>query len=179
MSRSWSSGQAAALVAAASVPSGYAWLRWKHPSLMHDLEIFYRLKIGQRAMEKLLQSQITFLDIFEKHANERPGQPCILYEEEMYTYAEVAWNANRTARWIRGSEPALKKGDVVCVLLYNGPTFVWTMLGLMKLGVVASFINFNLKGAALLHCIQVSNPKKLLIGSGNAISFWFSLNFLK
>ena len=104
---------------------------------------------------------------------------CILYEEEMYTYAEVAWNANRTARWIRGSEPALKKGDVVCVLLYNGPTFVWTMLGLMKLGVVASFINFNLKGAALLHCIRVSNPKKLLIGSGNAISFWFSLNFLK
>ena len=167
MSRTRSSGQAAALVAAASVPSGYAWLRWKHPTLAHDLDFYFRLKLAQKTIQGLVQSSTIILDIFAKHANERPSQPCILYEDEMYTYAEVAWNANRTARWIRGSEPALKKGDVVCVLLYNGPTFVWTMLGLMKLGVVASFINFNPKGAALLHCIRVSKSNKLIFGSGN------------
>ena len=169
MSRYWSSREAAALVAAASLPSGYAWLRWKHPNLAHDLRYYFCLKNAQNRLQNLVQTGITFLDIFEKHAQERPSHPCILYEDEMYTYAEVAWNANRTARWVMDSDPGLKKGDVVCVLLYNGPTFVWTMLGLMKLGVVASFINFNLKGAALLHCIRVSNSNKLIVGSGDCI----------
>ena len=164
MFRSWSSGQAAALVAAASIPSGgYAWL-----------EYYYRFKSALNTFQKNVDAGITFLDIFEKHALERPSHPCILYEEEMYTYAEVAWNTNRLARWVRGSEPDLKKGDVVCVLLHNGPTFVWTWLGLMKLGVISSLINFNLKGAALVHCIRLSNSKQVIVGSGNKVDH---LNF--
>ncbi|XP_030832216.1 long-chain fatty acid transport protein 6-like [Strongylocentrotus purpuratus] len=165
MPASWSVGQKAALMAGASLPSGYAWLRWKYPNLKTDVQFFLRLvKIG-KLLENCQKSKLFILDILEEHARARPNHPCILYENERYTYAEVAGNVNRTARWVSGSDPILKKGDVVCVLLHNGPAIVWTWLGLQKKGIIASMINYNLKGSALLHCIKASQPKHIIFGS--------------
>ena len=169
MSTSLSVGQKVALATAVSIPSGYAWLRWKHPTLLNDFRGLLRIRNAFNALTKFMEAGNTFVDLVEKHAQERPSHPCVLYENEMYTYAEVVWNMNRTARWIRSSDPSLKTGDVICVLLYNGPTMLWTWLGLMKMGVIASLINYNLTGDALLHCIRASEPKKLIIGSGEKL----------
>ena len=176
MSNSWNIGQKIALFAGASLPLGYALLRWKYPHLRTDVQYFLRLVKMGRAVEKYKASKLFIVDFFEEHARERPNHPCILYENEMYTYAEVAGNVNRTARWVSGSDPSLKKGDVVCVLLHNGPTILWTWLGLQKKGIIASMINVNLKGSALLHCIQASQAKYIIFGSGNIlISSYFSV----
>ena len=64
------------------------------------------------------------------------------------------------------TQPNLKKGDVVSVLLHNGPMFVWTFLGLQKLGIIVSLINHNLKTGALVHSVRNSESKYLVFGSG-------------
>nr|XP_054754097.1 long-chain fatty acid transport protein 2-like [Lytechinus pictus] len=162
---SWNNIQKAALVAGVSIPPGYAWLRWKYPQLWTDIDFYRKLKVYFKMMEHCQNSKLSILHFFEEHARERPNHPCILFENEMYTYGEVAANVNRTARWVLGSDPSLKKGDVVCVLLHNGPTIVWTWLGLQKKGIISSMINNNLKGQALLHCIKSSYAKYIIFGS--------------
>ncbi|XP_030832217.1 very long-chain acyl-CoA synthetase [Strongylocentrotus purpuratus] len=165
MSSSWNISQKAALLAGASIPPGYALLRWKYPKLWTDINFYLKAKAYFKTMEHMQISKLFILDIFEEHARVKPNHPCILYENERYTYGEVAGNVNRTARWVIGSDPSLKKGDVVCVLLHNGPAIVWTWLGLQKKGIIASMINYNLKGSALLHCIKASQPKHIIFGS--------------
>ncbi|XP_071506156.1 long-chain fatty acid transport protein 2-like [Diadema antillarum] len=165
MSLSWSTGQKAAAIAAVSIPSGYAWLRWKYPTLLSDVEQLRRIVNVIKTLESLDKTKISFADFFEKYAKETPNHTCILYQEESYSYVDVNRKASMTARWISGSDPSLKKGDAVCVLLHNGPTFLWTWLGLLKLGVISSLINYNLRGATLLHCIRTSEAKKLIFGS--------------
>ena len=58
----------------------------------------------------------------------------------------------------------LKKGDAVALFLENRPEFVGTWIGLAKIGVIPALINFNLKEAPLLHCIQVAGCKALIYG---------------
>ncbi|XP_071506155.1 long-chain fatty acid transport protein 2-like [Diadema antillarum] len=165
MASSWSAGQRAAAIAAVSIPSGYAWLRWKYPTLLSDVEQMRRIMKFFKTLENLDKERISVPEFFEKYAKETPNHPCILYREESYSYADVSRKASMTARWISGSDPSLKKGDAVCVLLHNGPTFLWTWLGLLKLGVISSLMNYNLRGATLLHCIRTSEAKKLIFGS--------------
>ena len=130
------------------------------------------------SIQKAKEDGKTITDYLDQRANEIPNHPCILYKDEKYSYAEVAANTNRTARWVKLSDPSLKRGDVVCVLLHNGPTFVWTFLGLLKSGMVASFVNYNLKRAALLHSIRSSEAKRLVFGSGTCIANVEGSNFI-
>lgn len=56
----------------------------------------------------------------------------------------------------------LKRGDVVCVFMPNCAEFVWTWLGVAKLGGVSALINSNLRHKPLLHCIQVAKAKAIV-----------------
>ena len=166
MNKSWTINQQAATAAALSLLPTCVWLQRNHPNLWDDTKYSLTILGWLNSVERAKLSGKTIVDYLEQHAQESPYQPCILYEEEAYSYAEVASNTNRTARWMSLSDPTLKKGDVVCILLHNGPTFVWTFFGLLKLGVIASCINYNLKRAALLHSIRTSEARKLICGSG-------------
>ena len=164
-------GQKSAATAALSLLPASVWLRQRHPNLWDDAKYTLTILGWLKAVERAKLSGKTIVDHFEQHAQESPLHPCVLYRDELYSYAEVAANTNRTARWISRQDPSLKKGDVVCILLHNGPTFVWTFFGLLKMGVIASCINYNLKRAALLHNIRTSEAKKLIFGSGKFRNF--------
>ena len=56
----------------------------------------------------------------------------------------------------------MKKGDTVAMFMENCPEFVGTWLGLNKIGVKASFINYNLRETSLLHCLNVCQPKAIV-----------------
>ena len=50
----------------------------------------------------------------------------------------------------------------MAMFMENCPEFVGTWLGLSKIGVKASFINCNLRKAALLHCLNVCQSKAIV-----------------
>jgi fatty-acyl-CoA synthase len=63
--------------------------------------------------------------------------------------------ANRLANWC-ASSLALKEGDVVALVMSNRPEFVITWLAFAKIGVATAFINHNLRGSSLEHCIRIA-----------------------
>jgi fatty-acyl-CoA synthase len=69
----------------------------------------------------------------------------------------------------------LKQGDVVALLMDNRPEFVWTWLGLAKIGVVISFINHNLTGKPLIHSLSVCKANNMIIGA-NIFHSSFTIN---
>ncbi|XP_033750776.1 long-chain fatty acid transport protein 6-like [Pecten maximus] len=107
------------------------------------------------------------IDMFEEQVRRVPKKPFILFEDKIYTYEFVNTMANRVANlaltW------GLKQGDSVATLIYNEPAFVWTLLGLLKLGLVDAFINYHNKSGPLLHSILVSDAKVLIVGNGDEL----------
>ena len=57
-----------------------------------------------------------------------------------------------------------KKGDTVALLMENRPEYIVTFLGLAKIGVTPALINYNLRGEALLHTINVAHCQSVIYG---------------
>lgn len=64
------------------------------------------------------------------------------------------------AHWAAGR--GLQCGDTIALFMSNCPEFIITWLAMAKLGVISAFINHNLRGAPLLHCVRVSNAKLVI-----------------
>lgn len=84
-------------------------------------------------------------------------------EDEALTYRDLVGRVNRFARW--ALEQDLTKGDVVCLVMHNCPTYLAAWLGITRVGAIVALVNTNLVGDSLAHAIRVANPKCLLVGS--------------
>src|SRR5438045_897172 len=47
----------------------------------------------------------------------------------------------------------------------NKPNFLLTWLGLLCIGAIPAFINYNLSSTSLMHCISISNSKFVIFDS--------------
>lgn len=54
-------------------------------------------------------------------------------------------------------------------MMYNCPEFIGSWFGIAKTGAVTAFINYNLQAKPLLHCLEISGCKILIIGSDSNI----------
>ena len=69
-------------------------------------------------------------------------------------------------------EQGFKYGDVVSIFVENRPEFVALWLGLSRIGVTCSLINFNLRGDALVHCINISDSKAVVYSGALTQGKW-------
>ena len=83
--------------------------------------------------------------------------------DERLSYRALASRANRYARWARAQ--GLAKGDVVCLIMPNRPEYMAIWLGLTQAGAVVALINTNLTGASLAYCINVVEPKEIIVAA--------------
>lgn len=102
-----------------------------------------------------------FLDAAEKH----PRKTFLLFEGREYSYSDVDRQSNKVARALRAAA-GLKEGDTVALFLANEPSFVWTWLGLAKLGCPAALLNFNIRSKSLLHCFSCCGAKVIITSAG-------------
>lgn len=121
---------------------------------------------------------------FERNSKLHPNKPCILFEEQTWTFKDMHRYANQIATLFK-NKYGLKKGDCVALFMENKPEYVGIWLGLSKLGVITALVNTNLRNEALLHSINVSKASIVIFGScleeGKLsqliISLFFSGNF--
>ncbi len=109
------------------------------------------------------------VDDLEQAADRFAGRPAIRFEGRTWSYAELDALANRYANWALGE--GLKRGACVAVLLPNRAEYLAVWLGLAKVGVVAALINFELTGAALAHCLEVSGAERCLVDETTLAAF--------
>lgn len=78
-----------------------------------------------------------------------------------YTWQETHDEACRYARYFLSV--GVRPGQLVAFYLQNSPEFMFAWLGLWAIGCAPAFINFNLNGEALLHCLRVAGASVLLV----------------
>jgi fatty-acyl-CoA synthase len=102
--------------------------------------------------------------VVEEMAARMGEAPALLSDRESLTYRELAARANRYARWALAQ--GLAKGDVVCLLMPNGPEYMAIWLGITSVGGVVALLNTNLVGASLAHCVRAVSAKMAIVDVG-------------
>ena len=105
-------------------------------------------------------SDFLVCDDFEEAVDKFADHTAIVFEGERYTYRQLDALANRFAAW--ADAQGLKPGDTVALLLPNRAEYIPAWVGLTKLGIAAALINNNLTGAALAHCLSISNADHVI-----------------
>ena len=99
-------------------------------------------------------------DDFEAAVDQYADHTALLFENQRLTYRQLDALANRFAAW--GEAQGLKRGETVALLLPNRAEYVPAWMGLAKIGVATALINNNLSGAALAHCVSISDADHVI-----------------
>lgn len=84
-------------------------------------------------------------------------------DDRKITFQEIEDLSNRVGNYFRSK--GYRKGDVIALLMETKCEYSSMWLGLSKIGVVTSLINFNLRQETLLHSLKVVESKAVIVGS--------------
>jgi fatty-acyl-CoA synthase len=104
-----------------------------------------------------------FPAVVEDLAEKFGDAPALLSDRECFSYRQLAARSNRYARWALAH--GVGKGDTVCLMMPNRPEFLAVWLGITRIGGVVALINTNLTGMALAHCVNVVEPKHIIVAA--------------
>lgn len=104
----------------------------------------------------------TLADRLESQAATFGGRDFLIYKGRRYSYAEVDARASVFAHALR--DKGLQRGDVCALAMENRPEFFFAWFGMAKLGVVAALINHHATGTPLLHALQSTAAKAVVVG---------------
>jgi len=110
-----------------------------------------------------------FPDVVDELADKFDGAPALLSDRESFTYRTLAERSNRYSRWALAQ--GLDKGEAVCLLMPNRPEYMAVWIGITRVGGVVSLLNTNLGGGSLAHCINIVEPKYIIVASELAATF--------
>ncbi|KAH9520442.1 hypothetical protein Btru_060800 [Bulinus truncatus] len=145
--------------------AGFVTYKTMFPWLEHDMKL---IKHGGKVRKQLdLLCKSFLIDKFETHVSETPKKPFIIFEDNVYTFELVDQLACKVANIAKSW--GLGKGDCVAIMIQNEPSFIWTFLGLQKLGIAVALINYNLRLQPLIHSVLAAEPKYFIVGPGNAL----------
>jgi len=118
-----------------------------------------------------------FPNVLDQRAAEFAGSPALLSERECLTYGTLAERSNRYARWALAQ--GIGQGETVGLFMPNRPEYLAVWAGVTKVGGVVALLNTNLVGLALAHCINVVEPKHLIVAAELADQVSTALPHLK
>jgi len=101
--------------------------------------------------------------VIEQLGEEFGDAPALLSDQVVLTYRALAQRTNQYARWGLGQE--IVKGQNVCLLMPNRPEYIAIWLGITRIGGIVSLLNTNLTGASLAHCINIVEPKHIIVAA--------------
>ncbi|SPO06145.1 related to FAT1 - very long-chain fatty acyl-CoA synthetase [Cephalotrichum gorgonifer] len=84
------------------------------------------------------------------------------FEGRSYTYAQTYDRVLRYGAWLRKNY-GVKPKDIVAMNFENSDTFIFLWFGLWAIGAKPAFINFNLTGSVLTHCVKAATTSLLLV----------------
>ena len=115
--------------------------------------------------------------VVEELAAKFGDSPALVSDRENLSYRALADRSNRYARWALAQN--LAKGDTVCLLMPNRPEYMAIWIGLTRVGGVVALLNTNLVGPSLAHCVDLVDPKLIIVASELAPTLAGAAHFLK
>jgi citronellyl-CoA synthetase len=125
----------------------------KLPGIIEPLRKAARLSLDDRL------SLGTFL---ERNAENHPDERAILFEDQCHTHREFNETVNRYAHHLLSL--GVKKGEAIIAFLENRPEILFLIGAVSKIGAIVSLINPSQRGPVLLHSMNVTPSRLLVIG---------------
>ena len=88
--------------------------------------------------------------------------PFVAYKGKEWTYKEVYDIALQYAAWLK-LKYAIAPGEVVAVDFMNSEQFIFLWMAIWSLGARPAFVNYNLSGEPLLHCLRTSTTRIVFV----------------
>lgn len=104
----------------------------------------------------------TLADRIEEQVDRHSDRPFLIYGEQCFSYAQADAEINRYANEMHTR--GLRAGDVCALAMENRPEFFFCWFGMAKLGVTTAFINYHLTGKPLLHALESTKAKAVVVG---------------
>ncbi|MHA1992701.1 MAG: AMP-binding protein [Candidatus Hodarchaeales archaeon] len=97
----------------------------------------------------------------EYWAKETPNKMGLLFKDKSWTWKSINEETNKYANYFirRGLTP----GDPVAVMMENSPEFLFVTGGISKIKGISSLINVNLRKLPLIHVMNISKPKYIVV----------------
>ena len=113
-------------------------------------------------MEK--RDRVNFFYRLEEHATAKStaNVPFVVYEARSWTFKELYDIVLKYASWLKKTYNIAPK-EIVAMDFMNSPQFIFLWMALWSLGATPAFINYNLVGNPLLHCIRVSTARIVFV----------------
>ena len=144
--------------------AGAAWLTAKIQ--LHDDLVF--LSAMARATTQLDSCEkndcMNLFYVLEKHAATKStsSRSFLAYNGNEWSFREVYDIVLKYGAWLKMTYAIVPK-EVVAIDFMNCPRFVFLWLGLWSLGARPAFLNYNLTGQSLLHCLNISTARIVLV----------------
>ncbi len=103
----------------------------------------------------------TFPDVADELAAEHGDAEALISERERMSFRQYNERANQYARWVMMN--GVKKGDCVALMMPNRPEYMALWLGVARAGGVTAFLNTNLRGPVLAHCVNIVKPVHVIV----------------
>ena len=107
-------------------------------------------------MIRVKKMKLYLSDGFQETVARHPNKTAILFEDRSITFKELDELSNKIANMLKATTN-LQRGDSVAIFMENCPEYVAIYLALSKIGVTGAFINCNLRGKPLAHCIRTGH----------------------
>lgn len=159
-------------IAAPALLAGAAWLNAK-TQLSYDLRLVTSLtRASLTTVLNEKRDQVNLFYYLEKHATSRntASRSFIVFNGKEWTFKEVYDIVLKYGTWLKKTF-AIAPGDVVAIDFMNSPQFLFNWLALWSLGACPAFINYNLTGNPLLHCIKTSTTRVVLVDENSKAKF--------
>jgi len=141
---------------------GWKWVRLASLTLGRDFALIKVMLSIELSIRKWNKAKMIVGDIFAEQVAKTPNKKAFVSADtgESITFQEAEDLVNKIANIFYAA--GLRKGDAVALVMENRIEYVPIWIGLSKIGVVGSLINFNLRGDSLKHCITVSKCKAVI-----------------
>lgn len=88
--------------------------------------------------------------------------PFLLFEDRRWTFKDALVETLKYGTWL-SQTMGVRQGDIVAMDFPNSDRFIFVWLGLWSIGAKPAFINYNLTGHALVHCIKAVGGGLVLV----------------
>ncbi|KAF0639432.1 hypothetical protein FPSE5266_10298 [Fusarium pseudograminearum] len=85
----------------------------------------------------------------------------LIFEGKRHSYKDVYEQVLKYGQWLK--KEGVEKGDIVALDFQNSDTYIFLWLGLWSIGAKPAFLNYNLSGASLVHCIKAATTKLCIV----------------
>ncbi|KYK57648.1 long-chain fatty acid transporter [Drechmeria coniospora] len=116
--------------------------------------IFFRERRGRLNLFYLLEDRA-------RHPS-TANKDLLIFEGNRFSYAQVYERVLRYGAWLK-KHLGIKPKDIVAIDFQNSDNFIMLWWGLWSIGAKPAFINYNLTGDPLAHCIKSANTKLCLV----------------